>query len=139
MSATGQAARASLTPQAAQVTMVEPLLGIAGPAAFTLTPVEGAMGLHVFASEAVRLFVIEPEAYLDDYAPRWSDEQRRAVGIDDDDEPTVLVIVTPHESGPTANLLAPIAVGPSGLAQQFVLGDQGFRVRVPLEGAQRPV
>lgn len=114
------------------LTLVEPLLGIDGVLDYCIDEVDGATGLVTLTGDEVRLFAIDPTHYLDGYAPVIDDADRAAVG---GGEVAVLVIVTPHDDGPTANLLAPLIVGPAGVARQVVLAEQGYPVRAPLGAA----
>lgn len=97
---------------------------------------------HLFALRSterpeVRLFVVPPQPYFPDYAPRIDPSTRASLGIDDDDA-VLLVVVHPGNGGepPTANLLAPMAVNPTtGRAVQVVLDGDDWPLRAPLTAA----
>jgi len=79
----------------------------------------------------VRLFLVPPQVYFPQYAPRIDAESRLSLGLGDD-LPFVLVVVHPGGEGnaPTANLLAPIVINTStGSALQVVLDSDEWPLR----------
>lgn len=108
--------------------------GLDGLTRFTLDELDDSGLLFALRSleSDVRLFVVPPEAYFEDYTPDVGDEARAALG---DDDPLLLVVVRPSEDGepPTANLLAPVAINPrTGAATQVVLDDSPWPLRAPI-------
>lgn len=78
-----------------------------------------------------RLFLLDPTPYFADYTPEIPGESLTKLGTQ---RPDLYVIVTPGSDvdGPSANLLAPIAVNPAhGQALQIILGEE-WPVRAPL-------
>lgn len=107
--------------------LTEPLPGIGGSTTYRLEPVEDAPSLFTLRSQdgpPVRLFVVDPDAYFEGYAPTLPP------GVDR----CVLVVVHPPtaDAPATANLLAPLVVEVgTGSAQQVVL-DEDWPLRAPL-------
>lgn len=93
--------------------------------------------LRSLEQDGVRLFLVPPAPYVPDYAPRLGAETRAALELSDDEPAVLLVVVHPggQGSGPTVNLLAPVAVNPrTGAALQVVL-DEEWPLRAPLGSA----
>jgi len=83
----------------------------------------------------VRLFVVRPEVFFADYTPDVGTSTRDALGLREDDEALLLVVVHPgDETRPTtANLLAPVVINlATGAATQVVLSDSDWPLRAPL-------
>jgi flagellar assembly factor FliW len=76
-----------------------------------------------------------PEVFFSDYHPSVSADDVAALGVADEEEVMVLVIVTVTDglADATANLLAPVVVSAErGLAMQVVLADLDLPLRAPL-------
>lgn len=130
-------ARAQVRELPDELSFVEPPPGMAGLTRFDLTGLdeEGFLfALRSLEAEGVRLFVIPPQAYFQDYAPAVSPQVREALGMDADAQPVMLAVVHPGGSeATTVNLLAPIVVDPrSGAAAQVVLDGDEWPLRAPL-------
>lgn len=133
------AARRTLLPE--HLHLASPMPGLAGYADFTLTPLDDAGVLYALRSEPegarpVRLFVIDPDAFFPDYAPRIDGDVLAAIGSDAA-HAVHLVVVRPADGGDpaTANLLAPLVLDPaSGTAVQTVLTED-WPLRAPLAPA----
>ena len=83
----------------------------------------------------VRLFVVRPEVFFADYSPEVDAATREALGLADDGEALLLVVVHPGDEGrpTTANLLAPVVINlATGAATQIVLSDSDWPLRAPL-------
>lgn len=125
------------TDEAVLIDFVAPLPGLGDVRRFALTPLDGTHTLFTLRSvdpEGLRLFLIPPELYFADYAPRLDSSVRAAIGVGQA-EPAVFAIVHPatETDGPTANLLAPIVVNPTtGAAMQAVLDGASWPLRAPL-------
>lgn len=121
--------------------LAAPMPGLAGYADFTLTPLDDAGVLYALRSEPdgarpVRLFVIDPDAFFPDYAPRIDGDVLASIGSDAA-HAVRLVVVRPADGGDpaTANLLAPLVLDPaSGTAVQTVLTED-WPLRAPLAPA----
>lgn len=117
------------------VTFIAPPPGLSPLVDFDLAPVAEADGLYTLQSVAapdIRLFVIDAPVYLPDYNPEVSEQQLESIGASDTDDVRVLVVTTLSESGPSANLMAPILMhATSGEAIQVILGDE-WPLRMPL-------
>lgn len=110
--------------------------GLDGYTDFEVAALDDAGSLFALRSapegaRPVRLFVVDPEPYFPDYAPRIGEELHTLLGAD---RLRVLVVVRPAQGTqpPTANLLAPLLVNPAtGAAAQTVLADD-LPLRAPL-------
>lgn len=131
--ASPKAGRRTVSPE---LEFVVPPPGMATLRRFVLDPLDEAGLLFALRSAddpAVRLFVVPPQPYFPDYAPRLGDEAARDLGLEDV-EPVLLVVVHPGQDGhpPTANLLAPVVVNPAtGACRQVVLDDDRWPLRAP--------
>ncbi|MDQ4137376.1 MAG: flagellar assembly protein FliW [Actinomycetota bacterium] len=101
---------------------------------FTLEPVDGAPGLFTMRAEpevGIRLFLIEPDQYLPEYTPEFTEEQVAPVG--GPESATLFVVATLDASEPVVNLLAPILVNPDdGRAAQVILDSSDWPLRAKL-------
>jgi flagellar assembly factor FliW len=116
----------------AHLHLVEPLPGLPGTE-YTLDALDEIGFLFALRGEdGVRLFVVSPGLVFHDYAPAIPSTVLDAV-CDGAPDSVLLVVVHPgDQAAPTANLLAPIVVGPtSGRALQTVL-DEDLPLRAPL-------
>ncbi len=126
------------------VTFLQPLPGLGEHTAFTLCPVEDTDDLYTLTADGVpggrapRLFLLDPAVYFLDYAPALPPdviEQLSGTGENAATKLVVLAVLHPADavSGPTANLLAPVAIHPgTRRAQQVVLEDAQWPLRAPL-------
>ena len=124
----------------AELEFTEAPPGMLGLRSFSLTALDDVGYLFAMRSTdepAIRLFVVAPEPYFPQYAPRLDATTRLALGLAD--EPAVLlVVVRPGADGepPTANLLAPVVVNPrTGAALQVVLDGDDWPLRAPFSAA----
>jgi flagellar assembly factor FliW len=110
--------------------------GLDGYTDFEVSTLDEAGSLFALRSapegaRPVRLFVVDPEPYFPDYAPRIGDDLHALLGAE---QLRVLVVVRPAQGNqpPTANLLAPLLVDPAtGAAAQTVLTED-WPLRAPL-------
>lgn len=120
-----------------EITFVESPPGMAGLTRFDVSALDESgflFSLRSLDNEAVRLFVIPPQAYFADYAPEVSPEVLAALSMEADTPPVMLAVVHPGAGeATTANLLAPIVVDPlTGMAAQVVLDGDEWPLRAPL-------
>lgn len=117
------------------LTFLAPLPGIGVMNEVTVEPLDDAGLLFAARDQSDRrLFLLDPAPYFQDYTPTLTGETLSELGTD---TPDIYVIVTPggEHSGPSANLLALIAVNPvSHAALQVILADE-WPVRAPLTAA----
>lgn len=117
---------------------VAPLLGLERLRRFALVRLdeEGPLfSLQSLEEPEVRLLVLAPQALFPDYSPDLDGVTRAALGLGDDAEPLLLVVVSAAESlqDSSANLLAPVVVNPATLrAAQVVLTGSDLPLRAPL-------
>ena len=121
------------------LTFVAPPPGLAPLVDFSLDKIAGADGLyamHAARDSELRLFLLDAQVHLPDYAPMLTDEQCAAVNVTTPDDAIVLVVANPGEEGTTVNLLAPIVVNAStGASAQFILEGQDYSLRQELRPA----
>ncbi|QTE29848.1 flagellar assembly protein FliW [Pengzhenrongella sicca] len=122
-------------------TLVRPvtaLPGLPGHLEYSLDGLDDDGTLFALRSASdptVRLFVVRPEVFFADYLPRVGASTREALGLGDDDEALLLVVVHPGDDDrpATANLLAPVVINPAtGAASQVVLSDGDWPLRARL-------
>ncbi|BDZ39173.1 flagellar assembly protein FliW [Microbacterium suwonense] len=110
--------------------------GFAPHTEFVLDPVDGADGLFrldAVTDEALRLFVVDPQTVVADYAPTLTDQQAADLGLDGPDDALVLVVASRTPDGVHVNLLAPIVANPeTGAAAQVILEGQDYPLRAAL-------
>ena len=126
-----------------RLTFVEAPPGMAALTGFDVSALDEAgllFALRASEQPDTRLFAVPPRPYFPTYQPRLSEDAREAIGLGDDEEPVLLVIVHPGaDAAHTANLLAPVAVNPrTGSAAQVVLDDGDWPLRAPLGAAAEP-
>ena len=121
------------------LTFVAPPPGLAPLVDFSLDKIDGADGLyamHASRDAELRLFLLDAQGHLPDYAPMLTDEQCAAVDVTTPEDAIVLVVANPAEEGTTVNLLAPIVVNAStGASAQFILEGQDYSLRQELRPA----
>ena len=121
------------------LTFVAPPPGLAPLVDFSLDKIDGADGLyamHASRDAELRLFLLDAQVHLPDYAPMLTDEQCAAVDVTTPEDAIVLVVANPAEEGTTVNLLAPIVVNAStGASAQFILEGQDYSLRQELRPA----
>jgi flagellar assembly factor FliW len=121
-----------------QVELVEALAGFPEERLFTLSAIDEhgvLMALRSLRTPSLRFVVVAPGRFFPEYAPQVHESDVRALGVVDDDEVQVLVIVTVRDSikDATANLLAPIIMVPGrNTAMQVILSDDKLPLRAPL-------
>lgn len=119
------------------IEMVEPMPGFPGRRGFALIRLDDAgvlCALRSVEDPALRLLVVPPAMFFDDYAPEIDDTVVRSLDVQSAADVLVLVVVNPgrgaHEA--TANLLAPVLVNTvNRRACQVILRDD-LPVRAPL-------
>jgi flagellar assembly factor FliW len=120
------------------VEFAEPIPGFPEDREFSLDTVDEAGVLYALRSTrtpALRFILADPATFFPEYAPTLASADLDCLGVAEDEEVLVLVIVTLTDrlADATANLLAPIVVAPRlGTAVQFVLHDTGLSLRAPL-------
>jgi flagellar assembly factor FliW len=123
------------------VEFVEPIPGFPDERRFLFSAIdpEGVLfTLRSMTTPRLRFVVMPPAAFFPDYQPDVTVEQVRPLGLGEDAELQVLVIVSVRDglADATANLLAPIVmVAESGQAMQVVLNDPTLPLRAPLVAA----
>lgn len=116
----------------------EPIPGFPNERDFTVSPLDANGVLYALRSVrtlGLRFIVVAPGAFFPEYAPTLTPADVRSLGVADDDEVLVLVIVTVTNgiADATANLLAPILIAADrGTALQLVLPDLDLPLRAPL-------
>ena len=115
--------------------LVEPLPGLPGGTEYTLDALDEIGFLFSLRGPSgVRLFVVSPGLVFPDYAPTIPGPALEAV-CGPEPDPLLLAVVHPGSDDrpvPTADLLAPIVVGPgTARALQTVL-DEDLPLRAPL-------
>lgn len=120
----------------AALSFVAPPPGLSPHTEFELAPVDGSEGLfamRAIADEAVRVFLLDPNTVLGDYAPIISDEQVELIQLTSAEDAWVLVVANPSDEGVSVNLKAPVVVNTAtGRSAQMILEDQDFPIRAPL-------
>jgi flagellar assembly factor FliW len=120
----------------AALAFVTPPPGLAPHVDFALAPVDGADGLFALRAvddEALRLYLIDPQSVLSEYAPVLTDEQVADLALGSADDAMILVVAHPSSDGVSVNLLAPVVVNrTTGAAAQVILEDQDYPLRAPL-------
>ncbi|WP_194420306.1 flagellar assembly protein FliW [Microbacterium abyssi] len=120
----------------AALSFVAPPPGLAPHVEFALTAVDGSDGL--FTMRAVddadlRLYLVDPDTVLHDYAPVLTDEQTAELSLESPDDAMLLVVAHPSAEGVSVNLLAPVVVNRgTGVASQVILEGQDYPLRAPL-------
>ena len=121
-----------------ELAFVAPLLGLEALRRFALVRLDEQgplFSLQSLDDEGVRLLVLAPHAVFPNYSPDLDGVTRAALGLGDDAEPLLLVVVSAAESlqDSSANLLAPVVVNPATLrAAQVVLTGSDLPLRAPL-------
>lgn len=119
-----------------ELTFTSPPPGLAPLVDFSLREIEGAEGLFSLESReqsGLRLFVLEAARYFTDYEPPVPAAKRVELGLEDSEQPTILVVANPHGDGTTVNLMAPILVNPAtGASAQVILDGGDWPMRAPL-------
>jgi len=120
----------------AALSFVAPPPGLAPHVDFALAPVEGSDGLFTMRAvedEALRLYLVDPQTVLQEYAPTLTDEQTATLELESPDDALLLVVAHPSADGVSVNLLAPVVVNRgTGVALQVILDGQDYPLRAPL-------
>ena len=120
----------------AALTFVSPPPGLAPHVDFGLAPVDGSDGLFTMRAvddDALRLYLVDPQTVLQEYAPTLTDEQTAMLELESPDDALLLVVAHPSDDGVSVNLLAPIVVNRgTGVALQVILDGQDYPLRAPL-------
>lgn len=120
----------------AALAFVSPPPGLAPHVDFALAPVEGADGLFTMRAvgqEELRLYLIDPQTVLGEYAPTLTNAQAADLALATPDDAMILVVAHPSADGVSVNLLAPVVVNrATGAAAQVILEDQDYPLRAPL-------
>lgn len=120
----------------AALTFIAPPPGLAPHVDFALTPVDGSDGLFTMRAvddSDLRLFLVDPQTVLTEYAPTLTDDQTAALELESPDDALLLVVAHPSADGVSVNLLAPVVVNRgTGVASQVILEDQDYPLRAPL-------
>jgi flagellar assembly factor FliW len=115
----------------------EGLYGFEKETEFTLLPfnpnVESPMEwMQSLKSTHLAFVITDPYLYLPDYKLKLSEEDKKRVGLEDDDLHLTRAIVTIPENyyEMTANLIAPLVINKEkGIAKQFVLTNMNYDTR----------
>lgn len=120
----------------AALTFVSPPPGLAPHVDFALAPVDGADGLFALRATEdadLRLYLVDPQSVLSEYAPTLTDEQVADLALESADDALILVVAHPSSEGVSVNLLAPVVVNRvTGAASQVILEGQDYALRAPL-------
>lgn len=118
------------------LSFVAPPPGLAPHVDFALAPVEGSDGLFTMRAvedDALRLYLVDPQTVLQEYAPTLTDEQTATLELESPDDALLLVVAHPSADGVSVNLLAPVVVNRgTGAALQVILDGQDYPLRAPL-------
>jgi flagellar assembly factor FliW len=123
------------------VEFVEPIPGFPAERQFLFSALDPAGVLFVLRSlttPSLRFVVMPPGSFFPDYEPEVTVEDVAALGLSEEAELQLLLIVSVQNglSDATANLLAPIVlVAEAGQAMQVVLSDPTLPLRAPLVAA----
>jgi flagellar assembly factor FliW len=123
------------------VDFVEPIPGFPAERQFLFSALdpEGVLfTLRSLTTPSLRFVVMPPGSFFPDYAPEVTVEDVASLGLGEDAELQLLLIVSVQNglSDATANLLAPIVlVAEAGQAMQVVLSDPTLPLRAPLVAA----
>jgi flagellar assembly factor FliW len=123
------------------VEFVEPIPGFPDERRFLFSAVdpEGVLfTLRSLRDPSLRFVVMPPAPFFPDYHPEVTVDDVAALGLGEDAELQVLVIVSVRDglADATVNLLAPIVlVAESGQALQLVLNDPTLPLHAPLMAA----
>lgn len=120
----------------AALRFVTPPPGLAPHTAFALEPVDTDAGLFSLAAidePGIRVFVVDRDAVVPDYAPVLTAAQLQPIGVTSLQDTRVLLVARLTDEGVTVNLLAPVVVDPcTGVAAQVILEGQDLPVRALL-------
>jgi flagellar assembly factor FliW len=120
------------------VEFVEPLPGFPDERVFSLSSLDPGgllFTLRSLRTPELRFVVMPPAGFFPNYRPEVTVADVAALGVGEDAELQVLVIVSVRDgiADATANLLAPIVLIPdTGRALQVVLNDPDLPLREPL-------
>lgn len=118
----------------ASVRFMAPPPGLEPSVNFSLTPVEGAVGLFSLTATdgTARLFVLDAGSHLPQYSPRPAPTDLERLG---EGTAAVLVVVNPGVQS-TVNLAAPILLNiETGACRQVILEGNEWPLRAPLGAA----
>jgi flagellar assembly factor FliW len=121
-----------------RITFATPIPGFENEREFTVTALDSHGVLYALRSAktpGLRFVVAAPGRFFPEYAPLLDASDVSALGVGEDDEVLLLVIVTVTNgiTDATANLLAPIVICVErGTALQLVLADVDLPLRAPL-------
>lgn len=88
----------------------------------------------------VTFLVLDANAHIPDYAPRFSANVQMQLGLTDGEAPLLLATVTiaPEWTASTVNLRAPIVIAPTTMrGAQIVLMDNKYQLTEPLPMGQK--
>ena len=122
------------------IDFVSPIPGFPEDRRFVLVRLDDAGVLYALTSvdtSGLRFLVVPPVQFFPDYEAEIDDDTLAALGVTDQADLLVLLVVTAGESGAedaTANLMAPIVLDRrSRRAVQLILSPSGLPVRQPLQ------
>jgi len=120
----------------AALRFIAPPPGLAPHTAFALEPVDASAGLFSLTAmdePGLRVFVVDRDVVVPDYAPVLTAAQLQAIGLASLEGGRILLVARPTDEGVTVNLLAPVVVDPcTGIAAQVILEGQDLPVRALL-------
>lgn len=134
----GSSAELSIAPAGVDVEFAAPLPGFPDERLFTLTVINEQSLLFTLRSvrnPALRFILLAPGQFFADYLPSIHENDVKPLGLVDDDEVQLFVLVTVRDSiaDATANLMAPIVFVPGrNQAMQVLLPDASLPLRAPL-------
>lgn len=120
------------------IEFVAPMPGFPNDRHFVLLRLDDSGLLFALTSvddRRLRFLVVPPGPFFPDYAPEIDDESLTALGVRDDKDLLILLVVTTSGSAreSTVNLMAPIVLHqPSRRAVQLILTGSGLPMRAPL-------
>lgn len=90
--------------------------------------------LQSVSDAALAFALVSPSLAVSDYRVELRPGDRSALGLSENEEPRVLVILNRAEQGLTVNLQGPLVLNPARrLARQLVLTSSRYAVRYPLD------
>ena len=122
------------------VQFVEPMPGFDDEESYSLSAIDDQgvlLSMRSTRDPALRFVLTSPDLFFDDYSPELGPIVVEALGADEDDVRTLLILtIGAGLADATANMRAPIVLSTAtGRAMQVVLDDESLPMRRPLAAA----